>query len=94
MELQAILANWTDLPWQNWGLAGAVICAQFAVIWRYRGDVMGLASRVQKMAEEHAQRMERLTDSCLESIKENTKVTVALNEFLRANGHQPKEESK
>ena len=89
-----IFANWTDLPWQNWGLAGAVICAQFAYIWRARADIMGLASRVQTMAEEHAKRMERLTDSCLESIKENTKVTVALNEFLRANGHKPEKETK
>jgi len=85
-----LLADWTDLPWQNWGLAGAVISSLLAYIYILRRDVMGLASRVVKMAEDNAARLERLSGEYAENIKENTKataiqteVTRALNDYLR-----------
>ena len=86
-----LLADWTDLPWQNWGLAGAVIASLLAYIYAQKRDIMGLASRVVRMAEDNAQRMERLSGEYAENIKENTKataiqteVTRALNEYLHS----------
>jgi len=57
--------------------------ALLSYIFVLRRDVMGLANRVARMADENAARLERLTGEYADNIKENTKVTAALTELLR-----------
>lgn len=78
-----LLADWTDLPWADYGIAGSVIMALLSYIFVLRRDVMGLANRVARMADENAARLERLTGEYADNIKENTRVTAALTGLLR-----------
>ena len=52
-------------------------------IFKIKRDVMGLANRVARLADENAARLERLTGEYADNNKENTKVTAALTELLR-----------
>ena len=93
-----ILADWTSISWSDYGIAGAVIALlgtlvilQFRTNNAHWKDVLGMSSRVEKMAEDNAARLERLSGEYADNIKENTKataiqteVTRALNDYLRS----------
>lgn len=87
--------SWIPSQLLDYGLAGAVIAAQFGwSLWLLRNnralqkDNQMLADKIMTLADEHSDRMERLVDKFVAAVQDVREVMVEVKTHLMGlNGH-------